>query len=61
MNQYGKPNLKDDLAYLPPTKEERRTLLKQIISKHLTPHWLQMPKKLADLERRTLRKLIDSL
>lgn len=61
MNKLGKPNLQDYDFYIPQNKEERRILLKQIISKQLTPHWLQMPKKLADMERRMIRKLVDSL
>ena len=61
MNQYGKPNLKDDEFYLPPNKEERKLLLKQLISKHITPHWLKMPKQMASMERRMFRRLIDSL
>lgn len=61
MNQYGKPNLKDDEFYLPPTKESRKVLLKQYISTKLTDDWLKLPKQQATMERRFLRKLIDSL
>ena len=61
MNKVGKPNLKDDDFYLPSNKEERRILLKQYISTKLTDDWLKLPKKQADMERRFLRKLIDSL
>jgi len=57
----GKIAIQDEDFYLPPNKEERKTLLKQIISKHLTPHWLQMPRKQADMERRAIRKLVDSI
>lgn len=57
----GKIAIRDEDFYLPNTKEERKTLLKQIISKHLTPHWLQMPKERANMERRMFRKLIDSI
>ena len=57
----GKIAIQDEDFYLPNTKEGRRVLLKQIISKHLTPHWLQMPVKQADMERRMIRKLVDSI
>ena len=53
--------VRDDDFYIPANKESRKVLLKQIISKHLTPHWLQMPVKQADMERRMIRKLVDSL
>lgn len=61
LNKMGKIAITDEEFYLPNTKEERRTLLKQLISKHITPQWLKMPKKQADLERRLFRKLIDSI
>lgn len=61
MNKLGKPNLQDDDFYLPSNKEERRILLKQYISAKLTDDWLKLPKKQADMERRFLRKLVDSL
>lgn len=53
--------VRDNEFYLPANKESRKLLLKQIISKHLTPHWLQMPRKQADMERRMIRKLVDSI
>lgn len=53
--------VRDDDFYIPKNKEGRKTLLKQLISKHITPEWLKMPRKQADLERRMFRRLIDSL
>lgn len=57
----GKIAIRDEDFYLPNSKEGRKTLLKQIISKHLTPHWLQMPKQRANMERRFLRRLIETI
>ena len=53
--------VRDDDFYIPQSKEERRILLKQYISAKLTNDWLKMSKKQATMERRFLRKLIDSL
>lgn len=53
--------VRDDDFYIPADKESRKVLLKQLISKHITPEWLKMPRKQADLERRMFRRLIDSL
>jgi hypothetical protein len=57
----SKVAVRDDDFYIPQNKEERRILLKQYISTKLTDDWLRLPKKQADMERRFLRKLIDSL
>lgn len=57
----SKVAVRDDDFYIPANKEERRILLKQYISTKLTDDWLRLPKKQADMERRFLRKLIDSL
>ena len=61
MNKLGKPNLQDDDFYMPQNKESRKLLLKQYISTKLTDDWLKMSKKQADMERRFLRKLVDSI
>jgi hypothetical protein len=61
MNKLGKPNLQDDDFYIPQNKEERKLLLKQYISAKLIDDWLKMPKQQATMERRFLRKLVDSL
>ena len=53
--------VRDDDFYIPANKEERRILLKQYISAKLIDDWLRLPKKQADMERRFLRKLVDSL
>ena len=57
----SKVAVRDDEFYLPSDKESRRLLLKQYISTKLTDDWLKMSKKQATMERRFLRKLIDSL
>ena len=57
----SKVAVRDDDFYIPQNKEERRILLKQYISTKLTDDWLKMSKKQATMERRFLRKLIDSL
>ena len=55
-------NHSEDLGfYIPTTKEEKKLLLKQYISAKLSTKWLQMPMKQADMERRFLRNLIDSI
>lgn len=51
----------NDEFFIPANKEERKTLLKQFISTHLAKDWLTMSKHQADVERRFLRHLIDSL
>lgn len=61
MNKLGKPNFQDDDFYIPQNKEERKLLLKQYISAKLIDDWLRLPKKQAAMERRFLRKLVDSL
>lgn len=57
----AKPTTFDEDFYIPSDKESRRLLLKQYISTKLTDDWLKMSKKQATMERRFLRKLIDSL
>lgn len=57
----SKVAVRDDDFYIPQNKEERRILLKQYISAKLIDDWLRLPKKQADMERRFLRKLVDSL
>ena len=61
MNKLGKPNLQDDDFYIPQSKESRKLLLKQYISTKLKDDWLKLPKQQATMERRFLRKLVDSL
>lgn len=61
LNKMSKVAVRDDDFYIPANKEERRILLKQYISTKLTDDWLRLPKKQADMERRFLRKLVDSL
>lgn len=61
MNKMGKITIADEEFYLPNSKEQRKQLLKQLISKHITPDWLRMPKHQAAMERRLFRKLIDSI
>ena len=61
MNKMGKIAIRDEEFYLPNTKEQRKQLLKQLISKHITPDWLKMPRQQAAMERRMFRKLIDSI
>ena len=52
----------EDLGfYIPTAKEDKKKLLKQYISAKLLTKWLQMPVKQADMERRFLRNLIESL
>lgn len=52
----------EDLGfYIPPTKDEKKLLLKQYISANLAKKWLQMPMKQANMERRFLRNLVDSI
>jgi hypothetical protein len=52
----------EDLGfYIPTAKEDKKKLLKQYISANLTKKWLQMSVKQADMERRFLRNLVDSL
>ena len=53
--------VRDDDFYIPQNKESRKLLLKQYISTKLTDDWLKMSKKQADMERRFLRKLVDSI
>ena len=57
----SKVAVRDDDFYIPQNKEERRILLKQYISAKLIDDWLKMPKRQATMERRFLRKLVDSL
>jgi hypothetical protein len=61
MNKLGKPNLQDDDFYIPQSKESRKLLLKQYIAAKLKDDWLKLPKQQATMERRFLRKLVDSL
>ena len=52
----------EDLGfYIPTNKEEKKLLLKQYISAKLSTKWLQMSVKQANLERRFLRHLIDTI
>ena len=57
----AKPTTFDDDFYIPQNKEERKLLLKQYISAKLIDDWLKLPKQQATMERRFLRKLVDSL
>ena len=61
MNKMSKIAVRDNEFYLPTDRESRKLLLKQYISTKLTDEWLKQPKQKANLERRFLRKLIDSL
>ena len=47
--------------YLPPSKNERKQMLVQYIVNHLGDYFMRLPMKRASMEKRFLRRLIDSL
>lgn len=51
----------DEEFFIPANKEDRKQMLKQYIAAHLSDYFTKIPTKRASLERRFLRRLIDSL
>lgn len=47
--------------YLPPSKKERKQMLVQYIVNHLGDYFMRLPMKRTSMEKRFLRRLIDSL
>lgn len=47
--------------YLPPSKKERKQMLTQYIANHLEKHFMKISVNRASMEKRFLRRLIESL
>lgn len=47
--------------YLPPSKNERKQMLVQYIVNHLGDYFMRLPMKRSSMEKRFLRRLIESL
>ena len=47
--------------YLPPSKNERKQMLVQYIVNHLGDYFMRLPMKRTSMEKRFLRRLIESL
>lgn len=47
--------------YLPPSKKERKQMLTQYIANHLGDYFMRLPMKRTSMEKRFLRRLIESL
>lgn len=51
----------DEEFFIPANKEDRKQMLKQYIAAHLSDYFIRLPLNRASMEKRFLRRLIDSL